>query len=148
MGFVFNREVSGENNRERGSEASVEKQGQVVFGMLYIPVSRVLTLPAFIIAIGLNCSTHTFLQVNRHQLAQASACCVYADRTLTSRCTTLGNAPLAVASANDEWKEPDDFPGVGPWVWYVPRGISSFIIDLDLSVYEEPFLGSSPESWA
>lgn len=58
-GSVFNREMSRESNRGRGSEANVGKQGQVVFGMLYMLVSRVLTLPAFTIAIGLNCAEPT-----------------------------------------------------------------------------------------
>lgn len=59
IGSVFNREMSRKSNRGRGSEANVGKQGQVVFGMLYTLVSRVLTLPAFTIAIGLNCAEPT-----------------------------------------------------------------------------------------
>lgn len=58
-GSVFNREMSRESNRGRGSEANVGKQGQVVFGMLYMLVSRVLTRPDFTIAIGLNCAEPT-----------------------------------------------------------------------------------------
>lgn len=45
--------IERKNDRGRGSEAGVGKQGQVAFGMLYALVSRVLTLPAFVIAVGL-----------------------------------------------------------------------------------------------
>lgn len=57
----------------------------------------------------------------RSQRGPASACCVHASRALTSKYKSLGDAPLAVPSASDEWEGPDAFPGAGPWVWRVPE---------------------------
>lgn len=103
---MFNRVVSGKNNKERGSEANVEKQGQVVFGTLHTPVSRVLTLPAFITTTKLILTACTHLYSNKPVEKQVCNQPASASTTCKSRCKSLGNVPLAVLPASDEWEGP------------------------------------------
>lgn len=57
MASVFHREVSGEKCRVRGEARLLWRDRDTV-------VSRVLTLPAFIVAIGLtHAAPHAFLQI-------------------------------------------------------------------------------------
>lgn len=136
MASVFHREVSGEKCRVGGGEASVERQGHSSFQSSDIVCFHCCywTHPCSSTRLS---SNKAVKKQARNQCGPASACCVQANRALTSRCKSLGDAPLCllpVTSRKGWTPSPELVHGYGMFLRH-------------LQFYYR-FTGSSPDSKA